>query len=170
MAQTQRRRLFERSIVKPAIADSFRKLDPRLQAKNPVMFVVLVGAVLVTGLLIRDLGRTRDVLFNLQIALWLWFTLLFANFAEAMADGRGTAQAAALKRGRTEAVARRITKREKNRSPPPSFEKEIASSSRPAKSFPETERSSKGSRRWTSPQSRASPPRSSASRAEIARR
>src|SRR5262249_23089738 len=90
---------------------SFRKLDPRLQAQNPVMFVVLIGAVLVTGLLIRDVALAREVLFNLQIALWLWFTLLFANFAEAMAEGRGKAQAAALKRGRTEAVARRLTKK-----------------------------------------------------------
>jgi K+-transporting ATPase ATPase B chain len=108
VAQAERRRLFDPAIVQPAIADSFRKLDPRLQAKNPVMFVVLVGAALVTVLLVRDLVRGREVLFNLQIALWLWFTLLFANFAEAMAEGRGKAQAAALKRGRTETVARKL--------------------------------------------------------------
>ena len=70
------------------------------------MFVVLVGAVLVTVLLARDLARGKDVLFDLQIALWLWFTLLFANFAEAMAEGRGKAQAAALRRGRTDTMAR----------------------------------------------------------------
>ena len=74
------------------------------------MFVVLVGAVLVTALLARDMFRSRDVLFDLQIGLWLWFTLLFANLAESMAEGRGKAQAAALRRGRTQTVARRITK------------------------------------------------------------
>jgi K+-transporting ATPase ATPase B chain len=103
--------LFDRAIVRTAFRDSFRKLDPRVQAANPVMFVVLVGAVLVTVLLVRDVGRGRDVLFNLQIALWLWFTLLFANFAEAMAEGRGKAQAAALRRGRTETVARRLDRK-----------------------------------------------------------
>ncbi len=103
--------LFDRAIVRPAIADSFRKLDPRLQAANPVMFVVLVSAILVTVLLVRDIASGKDVLFDLQIALWLWFTLLFANFAEAMAEGRGKAQAAALKRGRTETMARRRTRK-----------------------------------------------------------
>jgi hypothetical protein len=73
------------AIVVAAIRDSFAKLEPRLQARNPVMFVVLVGAVLVTLLLARDVAAARDVLFDVQIALWLWFTLLFANFAEAMA-------------------------------------------------------------------------------------
>ena len=111
MAQAQKRKLFDPAIVRPAIAESFRKLHPRLQAQNPVMFVVLAGAVLVTLLLVRDVIRGREVLFNLQIALWLWFTLLFANFAEAMAEGRGKAQAAALKRGRTETVARRLAKK-----------------------------------------------------------
>ena len=123
MAEVKRRRLFDPAIVRPAIADSFRKLDPRLQAQNPVMFVVLVGAVLVSALLVRDVLRGRDVLFNLQIALWLWFTLLFANFAEAMAEGRGKAQAAALKRGRTEAVARRVTKQGEESVPATSLRK-----------------------------------------------
>src|SRR5262245_32366965 len=104
--ETRRRPLFDRAIAGPAVADSLRKLDPRLQAKNPVMFVVLIGAALVSVLLVRDVARGEDVLFNLQIALWLWFTLLFANFAEAMAEGRGKAQAAALRRGRTETTAR----------------------------------------------------------------
>src|SRR5215475_3173510 len=111
MAAPKRTSLFDRAILRAAVRDSFRKLDPRLQARNPVMFVVLVGAVLVTVLLVRDVFRGREVLFNLQIALWLWFTLLFANFAEAMAEGRGKAQAAALKRGRTETIARRVTKK-----------------------------------------------------------
>src|SRR5262249_40808040 len=87
------------------------------------MFVVLVGAVLVTVLLARDLARGKDVLFNLQIALWLWFTLLFANFAEAMAEGRGKAQAAALKRGRTETIARRLTRKGEESVPATSLRK-----------------------------------------------
>jgi potassium-transporting ATPase ATP-binding subunit len=123
VAQLRRRKLFDRSIVGPAIADSFRKLDPRLQARNPVMFVVLVGAVLVTVLLVRDVARGKDVLFNLQIALWLWFTLLFANFAEAMAEGRGKAQAAALRRGRQETMARRLTRKGEEQVPATSLRK-----------------------------------------------
>ena len=71
----RRTKLFDPGIVRAAVADSFRKLDPRVQAQNPVMFVVLVGAVLVTVLLSRDAVRGRDLLFDLQIALWLWFTL-----------------------------------------------------------------------------------------------
>jgi K+-transporting ATPase ATPase B chain len=98
--------LFDRRIVREAIRDSFRKLDPSVQLRNPVMFVVFVGALLVTGLLVRDLARGTDLLVNAQIALWLWFTLLFANFAEAMAEGRGKAQAASLRRGRTEMKAK----------------------------------------------------------------
>src|SRR6266851_4902845 len=111
MTQSKGRSLFDRAIMRAAVRDSFRKLDPRLQAQNPVMFVVLVGAVLVSLLLVRDAIRAKDVLFNLQIALWLWFTLLFANFAEAMAEGRGKAQAETLRRGRTETVARRLTRK-----------------------------------------------------------
>jgi potassium-transporting ATPase ATP-binding subunit len=123
VAQPRRRKLFDRSIVGPAIADSFRKLDPRLQARNPVMLVVLVGAVLVTVLLVRDVARGKDVLFNLQIALWLWFTLVFANFAEAMAEGRGKAQAAALRRGRQDTMARRLTKKGEEQVPATSLRK-----------------------------------------------
>jgi K+-transporting ATPase ATPase B chain len=104
----KRRPLFDRAIVRPAIVESFRKLDPRLQARNPVMFVVLVGATIVTVLCVRDVARSGPLLFDGQIALWLWFTLLFANFAEAMAEGRGKAQAATLRRGRSETMARRL--------------------------------------------------------------
>jgi K+-transporting ATPase ATPase B chain len=123
MAKVQSARLFDRAIVRPAIGDSFRKLDPRLQAKNPVMFVVLVGAAIVSLLLVRDVARGTAVLFNLQIALWLWFTLLFANFAEAMAEGRGKAQAAALRRGRTETTARRLTRKGEESVPATSLRK-----------------------------------------------
>ncbi len=103
------RRLFDPPIVKRAIIESFRKLDPRLVAKNPVMFVVEVGSVILTFLFLRDLFTGGENLrFNGQITLWLWFTVLFANFAEAMAEGRGKAQADALRKTRTETVARRI--------------------------------------------------------------
>ncbi|MFN7974642.1 MAG: potassium-transporting ATPase subunit KdpB [Acidobacteriota bacterium] len=102
------RRTFDPALVKPALRDSLFKLTPRVQVKNPVMFVVFVGAVIVTALLGRDLTGSGDLGFDLQIALWLWFTLLFANFAEAMAEGRGKAQAATLRRGRAEAMARRL--------------------------------------------------------------
>jgi K+-transporting ATPase ATPase B chain len=88
------------------VRDSFVKLNPRTQLQNPVMFVVYVGAILVSVLLVRDAVQGGSLLFDFQIALWLWFTVLFANFAEAMAEGRGKAQAAALRRGRTETMAR----------------------------------------------------------------
>ena len=111
------RPLFDPPIVRRAIGDSFRKLDPRQQAKNPVIFVVVAGAVLTTVILLADLLRdnTTDVAFNVQIALWLWFTVLFANFAEAMAEGRGKAQADSLRKTRQEMVARRLAGSNGNR-------------------------------------------------------
>ena len=103
------RSLFDPPIVKRAILDAFRKLDPRLVAKNPVMFVVEVGSVVTTYLLLRDLlTGAHNLLFNGQITLWLWFTVLFANFAEAMAEGRGKAQADALRKTKTETMARKL--------------------------------------------------------------
>jgi K+-transporting ATPase ATPase B chain len=104
------RPLFERAILQRALVDAFRKLDPRQQVKNPVMFVVLIGALLTTILIVRDVlrGGSPDMGFNVQIALWLWFTVLFANFAEAMAEGRGKAQADALRKTRTQMTARRL--------------------------------------------------------------
>jgi K+-transporting ATPase ATPase B chain len=101
--------MFDREIVRGAIVDSFRKLHPRTQARNPVMFVVLVGSVLTTILFFRDIGdstATQNVFAGL-VALFLWFTVLFANFAEAMAEGRGKAQAATLRRTRSETIANR---------------------------------------------------------------
>ena len=101
--------LFDRAIITRAAGDAFRKLGPRHMVRNPVMFVVLVGSVLTTLVLIRDVvGRRGSAGFDLQIALWLWFTVLFANFAEAMAEGRGKAQADALRRSRQETRARRL--------------------------------------------------------------
>jgi K+-transporting ATPase ATPase B chain len=103
------RSLFDAPIVKRAIADAFRKLDPRLVAKNPVMFVVEVGSAVLTCLLVKDLFTGgHNLLFNGQITLWLWFTVLFANFAEAMAEGRGKAQADALRKTRTQTMARKL--------------------------------------------------------------
>ncbi|MER3452737.1 MAG: K(+)-transporting ATPase subunit B [Acidimicrobiia bacterium] len=100
--------LFEPTIVRRAIADSFRKLDPRQMARNPVMFVVEVGSVLTTLLWLRDLAsatRQENVFAGLVVA-WLWFTVLFANFAEAVAEGRGKARADTLRQTRSETVAR----------------------------------------------------------------
>ncbi len=82
------------------------KLNPRTMMKNPVMFVVEVGSVVTTIYLLRDILAHRDALrFDLQITLWLWFTVLFANFAEAMAEGRGKAQADALRKAKSETTA-----------------------------------------------------------------
>src|SRR5262249_61231410 len=111
-AVSQKRSLFEASIVRPAIGDAFKKLDPRQMVKNPVMFVVEVGTVLTTLLYVADLARGRavDSKLTIQLIVWLWFTVLFANFAEAVAEGRGKAQAATLRKMRTTTNALR-TKR-----------------------------------------------------------
>jgi K+-transporting ATPase ATPase B chain len=104
-----KRSLFDRAIVRGAVVDSFRKLHPRTQARNPVMFVVLVGGVLTTVLFVRDLGdaTAKENVFSGLVSLFLWFTVLFANFAEAMAEGRGKAQAETLRRARAETMANR---------------------------------------------------------------
>jgi potassium-transporting ATPase ATP-binding subunit len=99
----------DRKILKTAIVDSFWKLDPRVMWKNPVMFVVEVGAVITLVVLVSDVMRhTGHYWFGLQITLWLWFTVLFANFAEAMAEGRGKAQAETLRKARAETAARKL--------------------------------------------------------------
>src|SRR6204780_2963379 len=103
------RPLLDPPIVRRAIGDSFRKLHPRPMMKNPVMFVVEVGALMTTVLAARDFAiGAHDVGFTFQITLWLWFTVLFANFAEAMAEGRGKAQADTLRKTKTETTARRL--------------------------------------------------------------
>src|SRR5215469_12732496 len=97
------------AILVPAIGQSFVKLDPRALLKNPVMFVVEVVAALTTIILIRELvASDGHVGFTFQITIWLWITVLFANFAEAVAEGRGKAQAATLRRARTETLAKRL--------------------------------------------------------------
>ena len=101
---------FSREMLKAAIFDSLYKLHPRTQWRNPVMFIVYVGAMLTTGLMARDIsqGHMTAAVFTLQIALWLWFTVLFANFAEAVAEGRGKAQAVALRSTRSQTKAKKI--------------------------------------------------------------
>jgi K+-transporting ATPase ATPase B chain len=103
--------LTDTKILVPAIGDAFRKLDPRVMIRNPVMFVVEVVATLTTVLFFRDLVTGAGNLgFSFQINLWLWFTVLFANFAEAVAEGRGKAQAAALRRTKTDTMAKLLDK------------------------------------------------------------
>ena len=99
--------LFDRAIIAPAVAESFKKLSPRSLMKNPVMFVTEVGAA-ITTLLFFFRAQHEPLSFTLQITLWLWFTVLFANFAEAMAEGRGKAQANELRKTRTQTIANRL--------------------------------------------------------------
>ena len=100
---TSRTSIFDPTLLRPAVLDALRKLDPRAQWKNPVMFVVFTGSIVTSCITIARFSS-----FNLQLTLWLWFTVLFANFAEALAEGRGKAQADALRRMRTTTMARRI--------------------------------------------------------------
>src|SRR5436305_11232349 len=98
--------VWEWKIVRRALWDSLIKLNPKKMMGNPVMFVVEIGSVITTVLLFKGGAALK---FNLQITLWLWFTVLFANFAEAMAEGRGKAQADTLRKARSETVANRLT-------------------------------------------------------------
>ena len=113
--QMQPLSLFESKLILPAIKASFVKLDPRTLVKNPVMFCVEIVSVLTTIFFLRDLffgaGTVigTNALFSGQITLWLWFTVLFANFAEAVAEGRGKAQADTLRRMRTETMAKLLS-------------------------------------------------------------
>src|ERR1700739_2967808 len=108
-AQAKSTSITDWKILKTAIVDSFWKLDPRLMVKNPVMFVVEVGAVITLVVLVANVLRhTGGYWFGLPITLWLWFTVLFANFAEAMAEGRGKAQADTLRKARAETEARKL--------------------------------------------------------------
>ncbi|MGD0417509.1 MAG: potassium-transporting ATPase subunit KdpB [Terriglobales bacterium] len=105
MAEKKSKSLWDAKIIRRALVDALVKLDPRTMMKNPVMFVVEVGSVVTTILLF---GGKQSFAFNLQITLWLWFTVLFANFAEAMAEGRGKAQADTLRKARSETEAKRL--------------------------------------------------------------
>src|SRR5256714_858645 len=105
-SKPSRKSLWNPKIVRRAAVDAILKLNPRTMMGNPVMFVVEVGSLITTVLLIRHPHTAFG--FNLQITLWLWFTVLFANFAEAMAEGRGKAQADTLRRTRTDARAKKL--------------------------------------------------------------
>src|SRR6202050_2698494 len=107
----QKLSMFDRSLLMPAVADAFRKLDPRVQWRNPVMFVVYVGAILTTVLWIQALAGLGEApgWFILNVAIWLWVTLLFANFAEALAEGRSKAQAAALRGLKQTVTAKKLS-------------------------------------------------------------
>src|SRR5260221_11981377 len=115
-SQTKARSLFDPPIVKRAIADSFRKLSPRKQVRNPVMFVVYVGSILTMLLFVQALVGHGEAPagFILAISLWLWFTVLFANFAEAMAEGRGKAQADTPRKARRDVTAKKLSKPKRN--------------------------------------------------------
>jgi potassium-transporting ATPase ATP-binding subunit len=109
MANTRKRSLWDAKIVRRALLDALVKLNPKTMMKNPVMFVVEIGSVITSIYLFRDVTAHHHALgFDLQITLWLWFTVLFANFAEAMAEGRGKAQADALRRAKSETTAVRF--------------------------------------------------------------
>jgi K+-transporting ATPase ATPase B chain len=114
--------LFDWNIVGPAIGDSFKKLDPRLMVKNPVMFVTMVGAALTTAGIFTCTPGERG--FISQLAVWLWFTVLFANLAEAVAEGRGKAQADSLRKARKDAIARRLRDGREQKVPAPELQKD----------------------------------------------
>jgi len=129
MASTVKSRsLFDTSIIWPAIVDAFRKLTPRRQVRNPVMFVVYVGSVLTTLLWLQALVGKGEApgWFIFWVSVWLWFTVLFANFAEAMAEGRGKAQAASLRKARGDLQAKRLRRPERD------ADYELVSASTPA--------------------------------------
>jgi len=113
--------LFDWNIAGPAIVDAFKKLNPRLMIKNPVMFVTMVGAALTTVGIFTAEPALRG--FVAQLAIWLWFTVLFANFAEAVAEGRGKAQAASLRRARKDTMARRLHNGREQQIPAPMLQK-----------------------------------------------
>src|SRR5437899_8109046 len=113
--------LFDWNIVGPAIGDAFKKLNPRLMVKNPVMFVTMVGAALTTvGIFTADPGLRG---FVTQLAIWLWFTVLFSNFAEAVAEGRGKRQAASLGKAGKDRLARRLWNGGEQQVPAPALQK-----------------------------------------------
>jgi potassium-transporting ATPase ATP-binding subunit len=190
VTRARRASVFSREIVLMAIRDAFPKLDPRLQFRNPVMFIVELGSVITTATFFIDLarGRTAGLWFVGVIAFWLWLTVLFANFAEAVAEGRGKAQANALRATRTTTTAhRRLDGGALEDVPAPDLQRgdvvvggdrsavtggtkllsdqlltevtQEPGKSRPVRSSPPTARSSRASARWTSRRSPASPRR-----------
>jgi potassium-transporting ATPase ATP-binding subunit len=113
MSNATQRPLFQHDIVRTALWDAVRKLDPRAMIKNPVLFTVEIGSAFTTLLAAHAIGTGHGdapALFVIAISVWLWFTVLFANFAEAMAEGRGKAQAATLRKARQDVSATRLVK------------------------------------------------------------
>jgi len=108
MSQLTKKAFISKTIFQRALIDSIKKLNPKIQIKNPVMFLVYIGAILATLIVLSEIRSSDFSNFNLQISLWLWFTVLFANFAEAVAEGRGKAQAESLRKTKTETKANRI--------------------------------------------------------------
>ena len=102
--------MFDRALLWPAVVDAFRKLDPRVQWRNPVMFVVYLGSIVTTALWVQSLGGHGEApsWFIVNVALWLWFTVLFANFAEALAEGRSKAQAETLRGLKLSVTAKKL--------------------------------------------------------------
>jgi high-affinity K+ transport system ATPase subunit B len=155
--------LFDPKLVKPAIRDSFVKLDPRVQWRNPVMFVVYVGSIITSMLFIQALAGKGEASawFILAIALWLWFTVLFANFAEALAEGRSKAQAASLRSLKKETWAKKLeapaTTPGGSRASRRTCARATSATSSRATWCPPTARSSRASPRSTRARSRASP-------------
>jgi potassium-transporting ATPase ATP-binding subunit len=121
--KTRKAPLLDAKLIQPAILDAFRKLDPRVQWHNPVMFVTEIGAIACALVVVRELFTGHFSAFNLQITLWLWFTVLFANFAEALAEGRGKAQADSLRKARKDTIARRLRDGREERIPAPELKK-----------------------------------------------
>lgn len=124
--------LLDARLVRPALLNAFRKLDPRAQWANPVMFITELGAIACTLVVLRDAFSGHFSGFNLQIALWLWFTVLFANFAEALAEGRGKAQADSLRKARKDTVARGCVTVVRKKSPRPNCSRATSWSANPA--------------------------------------
>ena len=108
MSTKQNISLFNRKLALQAIKDSFIKLNPALLIKNPVIFIVAIGSFLTTIVVFAGIFQGNFSSFNLNIAIWLWFTVLFANFSEAIAEGRGKAQADSLRKNRTQTIARKM--------------------------------------------------------------
>src|ERR1035437_8437858 len=115
--------LFTREIAVQALKDSFIKLNPAVLLKNPVIFIVGIGALMTTVVVFADIFNSHFSNFNLQITLWLWFTVLFANFAEAVAEGRGQARAASLRKARKDTMARRLRNGQEQKVPAPDLNK-----------------------------------------------
>ncbi|MFZ4463543.1 MAG: potassium-transporting ATPase subunit KdpB [Bacteroidales bacterium] len=108
MKTNQNSSLFNKKILRQAFIDSFIKLKPSTQIKNPVIFIVLIGAIITSITVLMDFSEGNNISFHFQISLWLWFTVLFANFSEAIAEGRGKAQADSLRKNRTQVNARKL--------------------------------------------------------------